>query len=306
MRIATLSAILFITAIRTTIHAEEVPPPCLTPDDLDRWTGVLVYEGDPPEGTSPSRNFDVWLARGPKWKPELVAGTNGFDGHPCPSPDGSQIVYASHVDRNSRLFIYDLDTGMRRHALSGDEFGDYPTWLKEGIVYKSSRGWRIGNPETGATKPYAPLDRQVYHFTRSPNGMRMVVAREHSNETHLYLTDAQGNVERQLTDEHIREIHPHWHPKANRILYSGGDGTRDGQWEAWILDLDTGEKRTITTNPGPDWANGWTPDGEWAIIASAYGGNWDTYAIRSDGTQRMRLTCHAGNARAATYFSRRP
>ena len=275
--------------------------------DFASFTGMIVYEGDPPEGVDASRGFDVWLVGAPDWEPVLVEGARDFDGHPSPSPDGSRIVYASHVGRESRLYIYDIDRKTRVQALGDDEFGDYPKWTGEGIIYSSPRGWRILNTDTGEISKYTALKRNVHSFTRSRYGKRMIVATRTRNpvdETHLFLTDAEGEVIRQLTDEHVRELHPYWHPTDNRILYSGGDGTRDGRWEVWILDLDSGEKRAITTNEGADWACGWSPDGEWVLITSEYGGNWDIYAIRPDGSERTRVTCHEGNARYATWFMR--
>jgi TolB protein len=89
-------------------------------------------------------------------------------------------------------------------------------------------------------------------------------------------------------------------------VYSAGDGRRDGEWDVYILDAESGENQRVTTNPGPDWACDWSPDGEWLLIASAYAGNWDIYAIRPDGSERTRITCHAGNARYASWAHRTP
>lgn len=278
--------------------------PCASSAELAQLSGTIVYEGDPVEGADPARNFEVWVVGSPDWSPQLVAGGPGFDGHPAWSPDGRRIVYSSHAGRTPDLYVVNPDGSDPRRITHSEGRADYPKWLPEGIVYKSRGKWLIIDADDGTSRPYARIGPEIDDFALSPDGLRAVVVKRGpglSDSSHLYLADRDGVIVRQLTNRFRREIHPAWSPDGTQIVYSGGDGTRNGQWEVFLLDVETGESRQVTQNPGADWACGWSPDGEWILMVSEYKENWDVYAIRPDGSNRIRITCHAGNARYATW-----
>jgi len=298
--------LLVVSILTSVISMAEDAPPCATPAELAQLPGTIVYEGDPIEGPDPNRDFDVWIIGTPDWTPRLLAGGSGFEGHPVWSPDGARIVYSSHDDRNPDLYLINPDGTNRTRLTLEEGRDDYPTWIPEGIVYKRENSWHIVSPETGATRPYLKFDESIDRFAVSPDGSRIALVKRPFGSYHLFLADASGKIIRQLTNELPREIHPCWSPDGKQIAYSGGDGLRNGKWDVYILDVDSGASRKVTTNPGPDWACGWSPDGAWLLITSAYNDNWDIYAIRPDGTNRLRITCHAGNARYASWTSAEP
>lgn len=307
--------ITFVTVHTTTVGqdtktADSGGPPCATPEQLAAlFSGTIVYEGDPVEGADPVRSFDIWIIGAPDWTPRLVSGEAGFDGHPAWSPDGRRIVYSAHGMGNADLYLIDPDGGNRTRLTSAEQRDDYPKWLSEGIVYKSGTQRQIIDPVSREIRPYEAVDPEVEGYTFSPNRKRMVFTKRMSNSFeiyHLFIARANGTIIRQLTNEHRREIEPHWSPVDNRIAYAGGTGGRTGKWDVYLLDLDTGEKKKLTRNRGADWVCGWSPNADWVLMTSEFGGNWDIYAIRPDGTNRIRITCHAGDARYASWTSAEP
>lgn len=276
-------------------------PPCATPEQLAQLSGTIVYEGDPIAGPDPVRDFDIWAMGAPHWKTVLIAGGRGFDGHPNWSPEGDRIVYSAHGGGNADLYLINPANGDRERLTDAEGRDDYPRWLRDGITYRNGNVQYLINSSTRERKPYEKL-AGIENFTVSPDGKRMVVSKTapiHPLACHLYLTDEQGDPIRQLTNAFAVETHPFWSPLDNRIVYSGGDGTRNGKWDVFILNLDTDTTARVTQNPGADWACGWSPDGQWLLIASEYNDNWDVYVIRPDGSDRLRITCHEGNARYA-------
>jgi TolB protein len=285
-------------------------PPCASPEKLATlFSGTIVYEGDPIDGEDPNRSFDIWVIGAPDWTPKLVAGDFGFDGHPVWSPDGQRIVYSAHGDKNPDLYLIDPDGRNRTRLTTAEGRDDYPKWLPEGIVYKNGSKRLLMDPVSGEIATFEAIASGVEGYTFSSDRKRIIFTRRipSSIETYrLFLAESDGTVIRQCPSEHPRAIMPHWSPVDNRIVYSGGDGQRDGKWEVYSLDLDTGTTTQLTDNPGADWAQGWSPDGKWVLIASEYGGNWDIYAIRPDGSDRIRITCHAGNARGPSWTRAEP
>lgn len=306
---AALLALLTLAVTSTTCAEDEAAPPCATPAELSKLSGTIVYEGDPIEGADPKRDFDIWVIGAPDWTPRLLVGSPGFDGHPVWSPDGTRVAYSSHRDRNPDLYVINAD-GTNHIRLTNDEGrDDYPTWIAEGIVYKRETAWHLVSPDARSTRAVTKFDESVDRFAVSTDGSRIALVKQSLGSIggyHLFLADASGKIIRQLTNDLPREIHPCWSPDGKQIAYSGGDGRRDGIWDVYLLDVETGDTRKVTTNPGPDWACGWSPDGKWLLITSAYGNNWDIYAIRPDGSGRLRITCHAGDARYASWTAAEP
>ena len=60
--------------------------------------------------------------------------------------------------------------------------------------------------------------------------------------------------------------------------------------------METGEVTVLTGRVENDWNYGWAGL-EWLLIASLYGEDWDMYALRVDGSERLRLSCTVGAAR---------
>jgi len=51
---------------------------------------------------------------------------------------------------------------------------------------------------------------------------------------------------------------------------------------------------TLTNSPGSDFTPAWSADGRRIAFTSHRQGNWDVYAINSDGTSLQRLTSDPG------------
>jgi TolB protein len=80
---------------------------------------------------------------------------------------------------------------------------------------------------------------------------------------------------------------------AGRILFSA-TRTADGNSDIYTADVAGEQATNITSNPAPDVAPDWSPDGTQVVFASRREQNWDLYLMDADGRNLQRLTDDPG------------
>lgn len=129
----------------------------------------------------------------------------------------------------------------------------------------------------------------------SPDGDRIAFAASRDGNCEIYVMDADGSNQINVTNSEADELYPSWSPDGNQIVFSS---TEAGGAELFVLDLVAGERRQLT-NDGlihnyPDWS----PDGQSIIFT---GGTQpagpdtvhDVYEIPVDGGSPVALTVQA-------------
>ncbi|MDX1493921.1 MAG: hypothetical protein R3253_07685, partial [Longimicrobiales bacterium] len=99
----------------------------------------------------------------------------------------------------------------------------------------------------------------------SPDGGRYVYASDREGGTDLYLADATTGRERRITTDGGQM--PAWAPDGRRIAYSGG-GFQDGGIR--VLDVETGDVRTIRSGLNEPGRPTWSPDGTRVVVSALH------------------------------------
>jgi len=93
-----------------------------------------------------------------------------------------------------------------------------------------------------------------------------------------------------LTDDPANDRDPAWSPDGQHIAFASH---RDGNWELYILDIQTGTIRRLTNDPAFDAGPTWSPDGQWIAYERYIDGNLDVYLMKADGSEGpYRVTRH--------------
>jgi TolB protein len=131
----------------------------------------------------------------------------------------------------------------------------------------------------------------------SPDGETIVFESWRSRRGVLYIVNADGTGERQLTVGAGDNTHPHWSPDGSRIVY---DSHRDGVWNLYTIRPDGTDERPLTRR-GWDTAStfarhpAWSPDGKWIAFDSSRDGNNEIYVMSADGGEARRITQSPAN-----------
>lgn len=141
----------------------------------------------------------------------------GYDTDVEVSPDGKWLVFAS-TRHNERPEIYlQRVGGLSVTQLTNDEADDaFPTF--------------------------------------SPDGRRVAFASTRNGSWDLYVMDVDGRNLTQVTSTpHMQELHPSFSPDGSRLAYCA-TGTRSGQWELWVVDLQSNQRRMVGYGLFPVWS----------------------------------------------------
>jgi len=143
----------------------------------------------------------------------------------------------------------------------------------------------------GATAPAkAPL------LLRQPAVSQNHLVFSHAGD--LWITARNGGEARRLTTGIGLEGQPHFSPDGRRIAFTG---EYDGNVDVFVVPVEGGEPQRLTWHPGPDLAQGWTPEGKVLFASgrnSPTGRTQQLFTLALDGTWPELISlpmAHAGS-----------
>ncbi len=88
----------------------------------------------------------------------------------------------------------------------------------------------------------------------SPDGRSIAFCSNRNGNWDVYLVSTEGGKPQQLTTAGTHDIHPSFSPDGKKLVYSSF-GSRSGQWELWVLDVDNpAARRHVGYGLFPKWS----------------------------------------------------
>ena len=183
-----------------------------------------------------------------------------------------QIAFVSNRDGDKDIYVMDTDGGnLRRLTNNSDGDGD-PVWSPDGkrIAFKSDRDGHVN---------------------------------VHGWPTHdIYVMDADGSNQQNLTNNPADDWDPSWSPDGKRIAFTS---RRDGpfNFEVYVMDADGSNLQNLTNNPRDDRNPSWSPYGAHIVFSARRKGHFENkfsithevYVMNVDGENQRRLTENRNN-----------
>jgi len=121
----------------------------------------------------------------------------------------------------------------------------------------------------------------------SKDGARILYESNRTGKWQLYVMDADGSHDQQLTIGPYDNQLPDWSPDNAWIAFVSN---RDGNDEVYVMRMDGSGLRNLTNSPAREIHPYFSPDGAWVLFNSDRdGGALQVYEVHPDGTGLHRL-----------------
>ena len=176
-------------------------------------------------------------------------------------PDG-RVAFTSNRDGKSAWYVISPNGGEAVKLVEGDS-------LPTGGAF-SADGRRLVYTQETDRADKKEWDERV---KKKDDGY---YAEKKLTWTHIWTYDLESKTKKAITTGTTDNQGPAFSPDARWIAFSSnrtGTSARDANWsnnsDLFLVPADGGEPRALTTNPGPDNAPSFSPDGQWIAYASS-------------------------------------
>jgi Tol biopolymer transport system component len=229
----------------------------------------------------------------------IVAGALWAVGKVSPEPPEyrEQIAYSS--EKTASYDIYSADTdGLNAAAVASGPLSEYAAdYSTRGgrLAYvvsdesDDSSAIHIGDPLTGVAEVVIPGEAGGFDFAPSwdGTGQRLAFTRSVGGAEDVFTYNVDSGETTQLTSG--GGAYPNWNPVRSQLLYETPKSA--GNRDLKLLNLDTMETASLTTDSADDIDPEWTPDGESVVFSSnRNGGNYDMFILDVASGEVEQLT----------------
>jgi Tol biopolymer transport system component len=123
---------------------------------------------------------------------------------------------------------------------------------------------------------------------------RIVFVSDRDGNHEIYVMNADGSEQRNLTMNSASDEHPCWSPDGSRIAFTSD---RDGDFEIYTMNADGSGVNHLTRHAADDWGPSWSPDGTSIAFMSWRDGNNEIYVIEVTDRKLRRLTSNPAEDR---------
>ncbi|MCP4594563.1 MAG: S9 family peptidase, partial [bacterium] len=250
----------------------DVGDPQISPDG--KWVAYTISTTDLETDSSETR---VWMSPidGGDAIPMTAGGKSAW--RPRWSPDNRYLAFLS-ADGEGKTQVRTLfrkggDSQQLTDILQGVRTYEWsPGGARMVLVLKDPRPGDVEAKKSGKkkkkTKPPWVIDRRQFKADYVGYLDRL--------RTHLYVFDVKSKTTTQITSGDYDDTDPVWSPDGKTIAFtSNRTAEPDGNYntDIWVVAADNPDKgRTliqVTSDPGPDTAPAWSPDGSMIVHRSA-------------------------------------
>ena len=183
-----------------------------------------------------------------------------------------------------------MPTGPAPTRLTGNDFPSFkPVWSPDGkrLLFDGFPGETHVVNADGSNQHRLLVGGQMARW--SPDGKRITYIGGPEGNNEIYVMNADGSGQVDLTNAPSDDGLPAWSPNGKRIAFVSD---RTGTGHVYLMDPDGKNVKQLTTGGSVDSWPAWSPDGAFiAFVRQATkDGFGDIWVMKSDGTDARNLT----------------
>src|SRR5216684_2457836 len=212
------------------------------------------------------------------------------------TPDGREIVFANvgWLWKISRR-------GGEPEKLQFGQDGFQPSIRGNRLVYVHLKfNNNIWRRDLNSSAPASPPDKFITSTRMesgpqfSPDGSKVAFESTRSGAYEVWLCRSDGSSLMQLTHFNPSVTGtPRWSPDGQHIVF---DSRPAGNSDIFVIDVQGGPPRKLTSEPSNEGVPSWSRDGRWIYFASDRTGGWEVWKMPSTGASAVQVTRHGGFA----------
>jgi TolB protein len=126
----------------------------------------------------------------------------------------------------------------------------------------------------------------------SPDGSRVLLARESNGNTDIHELDPSRGKVRPLTTHWAIDVDPGWAPDGRRIVFCS---SRSGTPQVYSMSIGGSDLRRLTFDGNYNCSPVWSPDGKHIAFAGQSNGRFQIYVMPAEGGSPRQLTFSGSN-----------
>ena len=233
------------------LNLKRVATPALSPDA--KWVAYTVRETNWDDN---AYETEIWVAPSDSGEPHQLTNATKSSSQPAWSPDSRTLGLISDRDGKRQIYRIDMAGGEAEKLTSAEEGVTSFAWAPDG----KSIAFTALDPQTDAMK------------TRDKQWGEVKIEDEDQRYTHLYVLDPATKKTRALTSGAFVVGSFDWSPDGSRIAFDhrvSSDAGEGGSADISIVDVASGTRTPLITQPGPDSNPRWSPDGSRIAFVTA-------------------------------------
>lgn len=208
--------------------------------------------------------------------------------------DETKVRYQDYLGSN--MEVLDVESGLRKILFTSSHSIQAPNWTLDGksLIYNSNGylyNYNLEHQNISIINTGPAIKNNNDHVL-SFDGSQLAISHHDENDngdSGIYVLPVGGSsMPKKITKDGLGASYLHgWSVNAKELVFTGN---RNGQYNIFSVEIETGIETQLTNTPGLDDGPEYSPDGKYIYFNSNRTGTMQIWRMKPDGSEQEQLT----------------